>query len=111
MAYGDPSYKLYAGGSLAVAGSVVGSIFGAYGGLSTISADTAILWLGANGANSYRIGASATLTNDTGYRIPSGTSNVQLLPMKAHELKDYGIVNDVGDANASAVWAIWVRNP
>jgi hypothetical protein len=111
MAYGDPSYTLFSSGSFAVAGSVVGAIFGSYGGLSTISAETVHLWLSAEGARSYRIGPSATLTNGTGYKIPGGASDVVLPPIRAHELKDYGIVNSIADVNASALWAIWRRYP
>lgn len=112
MSYGDPAYTLIRGGSTAPPASAVGAnMFGTYGGLSTILAETVLIFLSADGANAYRIGPSATLTDGTGHRIPSSTSNVALPTMKAHEVKDFGVVNDTANANASVIWSIWRRYP
>lgn len=111
MSYGDPAYTLIAGGSTVKSASTVGPIFGLYNGLSAVSKETVYLRISAEGANSFWIGSSGTLTNDTGFKIPGGASDVALPPMKAHELKDFGLVNDVAAANASVIWSIWRRYP
>jgi hypothetical protein len=110
MAYGDTYYQLLASGSTATSANTAHRLFGLYGGLSDLNAkDVVHIQATALSGNSFRVGATNTLTNNNGLVISPSASLYDLPPIQAGTASGFHVVNDGAGGNASISWVVWRR--
>jgi hypothetical protein len=110
MAYGDTFYELLASGSTATSANTAHRLFGLYGGLSTLNAkDVVHVQVTALSGNSFRVGATNALTNNSGVPLYPSGSLYDLPPIQAGTASGFHVVNDGAGGNASMSWVVWRR--